>query len=108
MAPHNPALHKNFEVDYVIVYRFPETGKFPPELCHDPSANEGAAQDKTEARKGFEKLVQGLARVGLAIEVRNGQNLSLLVFVKTASDKRLNDAVYRSRLLPYSYRGVHR
>ena len=52
---------------------------------------------KTEAATGFQSLVQALARVGLAIEVRNGENCSLLVFVKVASDERLNNAVYRSR-----------
>ena len=41
--------------------------------------------------------MQALASVGLAIEVRNGENLALLVFVKVASDERLNNAVYRSR-----------
>ena len=35
--------------------------------------------------------------MGLATEVRNGDNQSLLVFVKVASDKHLNNAVYRSR-----------
>ena len=28
MAPHNTALHTNLDVDYVIVYRFPETGEY--------------------------------------------------------------------------------
>lgn len=30
MAPHNTGLHTNLDVDYVIVYRFPETGKYLP------------------------------------------------------------------------------
>ena len=30
MAPHNTALHTNLDVDYVIVYRFPETGEYWP------------------------------------------------------------------------------
>ena len=53
--------------------------------------------DKAEAKESFEKLLQALASVGLAIEIRNGDNCSLLVFVKVASDKRMNQAVYRSR-----------
>ena len=53
--------------------------------------------DKSEAVKGFERLLQALARVGLLTEVRNGGNHSLLIFVKIASDDRLNHAVYRSR-----------
>jgi hypothetical protein len=52
---------------------------------------------KAEAATAFQNLVQLLARVGLVTEVRNGENCSLLVFVKVASDERLNNAVYRSR-----------
>ena len=52
---------------------------------------------KAEALRSFRDLVQALAKVGLAIEVRNGENCSLLVFVKVASNERLNNAVYRSR-----------
>lgn len=57
---------------------------------------------KTEASRSFQDLVQALARVGLAIEVRNGGNCSLLIFVKVASDERLNNAIYRSRCAPKS------
>lgn len=53
--------------------------------------------DKAEARDDFARLVQALARVGLQIEVRNGDNCSLLVFVKPSSNKVLNRHVYRSR-----------
>ena len=53
--------------------------------------------DREEAEVGFERLVQALAIVGMAMEVRNGDNCSVLVFVKIESDKRLNDVVYRSR-----------
>lgn len=60
--------------------------------------------DKAEARDEFAKLVQALARVGLQIEVRNGDNCSLLVFVKPASNKVLNRHVYRSRS---AYRQIH-
>ena len=57
---------------------------------------------KAEASRNFQDLVQALARVGLAIEVRNGENCSLLIFVKVTSDDRLNNAVYRSRCAPKS------
>ena len=96
MAPSANALHTNFDVDYVIVYRFHDTGKYPDpfrKLC----LKLWLPTDKAEASADFKKLVQALARVGLAIEVRNGENLALLVFVKVASDERLNNAVYRSR-----------
>ncbi|KAK4697776.1 anoctamin-10, partial [Lecanoromycetidae sp. Uapishka_2] len=84
MAPPTNALHANFDVDYVITYRF-----------HDTT--------KEEASASFQNLVQALARVGLAVEVRNGENCSLLVFVKVATDERLNNAVYRSRVRDWLY-----
>ncbi|CAF9940824.1 hypothetical protein IMSHALPRED_002181 [Imshaugia aleurites] len=84
MPPHHTTLHDNFDVDYVIVYRFADT-------------------TKAEASERFRDLVQALARVGLATEVRNGENCALLVFVKVASDARLNNAVYRSRVKDWLY-----
>ncbi|KAL8945152.1 MAG: hypothetical protein Q9211_000304 [Gyalolechia sp. 1 TL-2023] len=71
--------HSNFGVDYVIIYRFSDTSS-------------------VEARDGFTLLMQALARVGLATEVRNGDNCSLLVFVKVGSQKRFASEVYRSRV----------
>ena len=53
--------------------------------------------DNVEARNGFTALMQSLAGVGLATEVRNGDNCSLLVFIKVGSDKRFAHEVYRSR-----------
>ena len=94
MAPHYKGIQDNYEVDYVISFRFTDSGYtiliFLQTLADD-------YKDKTEAAKSFEKLVQALARVGLSTEVRNGGNCSLLIFVKTATDERLNKAVYRSR-----------
>ncbi|KAL8832243.1 MAG: hypothetical protein Q9170_004964 [Blastenia crenularia] len=78
MAP-NSALHSNFDVDFVVTYRFAETSN-------------------VEARDGITALVQALARVGLATEVRNGDNCSLLIFVKVGSEKRFAREVYRSRV----------
>lgn len=96
MAPHHNSLHDNFDVDYVITYRFADTGK-----SRNPMASfcltRPTSTAKAEASRCFQDLVQTLARVGFAIEVRNGENCSLLVFVKVASDERLNNAVYRSR-----------
>lgn len=77
MSPQKHGLSSNFDVDYTIVYR--------------------SREDKAKASNGFQSLVQTLASVGLAVEVRNGENCALLVFVKVASDKRLNEVVYRSR-----------
>lgn len=94
MAPQVNALHANFDVDYVITYRFHDTSKVARSLNKSSLTLRTA---KAEASGGFQDLVQALARVGLAIEVRNGENCSLLVFVKIATDERLNNAVYRSR-----------
>ena len=96
MAPSVNALHANFDVDYVIVYRFHDTGRYLDAL-RELQLMVCPPTDKAEASTCFKKLVQALARVGLAIEVRNGENLALLVFVKVASDERLSNAVYRSR-----------
>lgn len=78
MAPHaNP--ETNFDVDYVISYRYLDI-------------------DKTEAINQFEKLIQSLAEVGLQTEVRNGENHTILVFVKAADQQVMANAVYRSRV----------
>ncbi|KAL5331645.1 hypothetical protein ACEPPN_001180 [Leptodophora sp. 'Broadleaf-Isolate-01'] len=71
-------------VDYVINYRFATTGK-------------------AQAEEQFIKLIQALNDVGLATEVRNSENCSLLIFVKVASDKHLKAEVYRSRVQDWLY-----
>lgn len=72
-------MNSNYSVDYVIIYRFADT----------PSV---------EAQDGFTSLMQALARVGLSIETRNGDNCSLIVFVKVGSQERFASEVYRSRV----------
>jgi len=54
--------------------------------------------DKTKATNQFQKLLQQLASVGLATEVRIGDDHSLLVFVKVVSQEHLYGEVYRSRV----------
>jgi anoctamin-10 len=49
------------------------------------------------------KLIEALNNVGLATEVRNGDNCALLVFVKVASDAHLKAEVYRSRVQDWLY-----
>lgn len=93
---HLNVLHSNFDVDYVISYRFTNTGTHAP-LGFQLLLIDCTAQGKSEAQDGLEKLLQALARVGLAMEVRNGDNCALLVFVKVASGQRLSEQVYRSR-----------
>lgn len=73
-----------------------------PRVCAY-SPNVGTGTDyrvigKGEAGKKFAELVERLAKVGLATEVRNGDNHSLLIFVKVASEEHVNAEVYRSRV----------
>lgn len=98
MAPPAKVLHGNLDVDYVITYRFTETSN-SPFVKQEALVNLLIALDKPEAQQGLQSLLQALAHVGLAVEVRNGDNCSLLIFVKVASDKRLSHEVYRSRLV---------
>ncbi|KAK0751076.1 calcium-activated chloride channel-domain-containing protein [Schizothecium vesticola] len=79
-----PGLQSNFEVDYVIHYKIPTT-------------------ETQEAEAAFVQLVEALANVGFATEVRNGAKSSLLVFTKIASDKLLNSQVYRYRVQDWLY-----
>ncbi|KAI4185958.1 MAG: hypothetical protein L6R41_003802 [Letrouitia leprolyta] len=72
-------MNSNFGVDYVIIYRFADTSS-------------------AEALGGLTSLMQALARVGLEIETRNGDNCSLLIFVKVGSQTRFAGEVYRSRV----------
>ena len=95
MAHSATALHANFDVDYVITYSIHNTCR---QLCSPQLLRLiGQSAAKAVASANFQNLVQDLARVGLAIEVRNGENCSLLVFVKVATDERLNIASYRFR-----------
>lgn len=54
--------------------------------------------DKEKAEQRFQQLAKALATVGLATEVRNGENHSLLVFVKVASEEHMFGEIYRSRV----------
>ena len=53
--------------------------------------------DKSKAVSSFQNLIRALADVGLETEVRNGEDSTLLVFVKAADEKVFGDVVYRSR-----------
>ncbi|KAK0636921.1 plasma membrane channel protein [Bombardia bombarda] len=79
-----PGLKSNYEVDYVIHYNVPAT-------------------EKAEAEAAFIQLIKALADTGFATEVRSGGKSSLLVFVKIASNRLLNDQIYRSRVQDWLY-----
>lgn len=78
------ALDTNLDVDYVIDFRFATTNK-----------------DKAEER--FVKLIKALNDVGLATEVRNGDNSAILIFIKIADSEHLNSEVYHSRIQDWLY-----
>ncbi|KJZ79147.1 hypothetical protein HIM_01298 [Hirsutella minnesotensis 3608] len=54
--------------------------------------------ERVEAEAGFVRLIESLTHVGLTAEVRNGDDHSLLIFVKIASQELLRQLAYRSRL----------
>ncbi|KAJ5618807.1 Acyl-CoA N-acyltransferase [Penicillium lagena] len=73
----------NLHVDYVIRYSFNDI-------------------DQSQAVSQLENLLRTLAHVGLQTEVRQGDESSLLVFVR-ASNKQLQRAIYRSRVRDWLY-----
>ncbi|KAL2015919.1 hypothetical protein VTK56DRAFT_4533 [Thermocarpiscus australiensis] len=75
----------NFDVDYVIHYTIPAT-------------------ETAEAEASFIQLIEALASVGFATEVRRGRrqhkssSASLLVFAKLASNRVLRRQIYTARV----------
>ncbi|KAI1207951.1 DUF590-domain-containing protein [Annulohypoxylon truncatum] len=78
-----PELKTNMGVDYVIHYK--------------------VSGDRAEAEAGFIQLIEALTKVGLASEVRRGDDSSVLVFVKVASEKYLTNHIYRERVQDWLY-----
>ncbi|KAI1119402.1 DUF590-domain-containing protein [Nemania sp. NC0429] len=76
-------LKTNMNVDYVIQYSI--------------------ASDRAEAEAGFVQLIEALTKVGLASEVRRGDDTSLLVFVKVASHQYLASQIYQERVQDWLY-----
>jgi anoctamin-10 len=58
---------------------------------------------KSAAEAQFIKLIEALNDVGLATEVRNGDNCAVLIFVKVALERHLQAEVYRSRVQDWLY-----
>ncbi|PSS02106.1 calcium-activated chloride channel-domain-containing protein [Coniella lustricola] len=79
-------LNTNFNVDYVVHYRIPPGGK-----------------NEAKAEAAFVQLIEALAKVGLATEVRRGDDTSLLIFVKIASENLLKQQIYRYRVQDWLY-----
>lgn len=92
--------HANHYVDYVIRYGFGGNGRCPPEDAQ--LANRESTTGNSKASDQLELLLRKLADVGLQTEVRQGDESSLLVFVR-ASKKSLKRAVHQSRFVVISY-----
>ncbi|KAL4778363.1 calcium-activated chloride channel-domain-containing protein [Aspergillus varians] len=71
--------HHNFYADYVIQYRY-------------------ANADPSKASEELDVLLRKLWEVGLQAEVRPGEDLNLLVFVRASKKKSLQRAIYQSRI----------
>lgn len=61
------------------------------------------AEETAKAEASFVQLIEALASVGLATEVRRGNDSSLLIFVKIASEDLLKQQVYRYRVQDWLY-----
>ncbi|EAW13544.1 anoctamin family protein [Aspergillus clavatus NRRL 1] len=83
-VPAPKAVQENHHVDYVIRCSFGDT-------------------DVSQAVKRFEVLLLELSEVGLQTEVRQGDESSLLIFVRAASKSKLKRAVYQSRVRDWLY-----
>lgn len=73
-----------FSVDYVVHYKIP-------------------SESRAEAEANFTELIEALTKIGLATEVRNGNDSSLLIFIKVASEKYLATQIYRERVQDWLY-----
>lgn len=78
-----PEFKTNMNVDYVVQYKLDK--------------------GQEEAEAGFIQLIEALTRVGLASEVRTGDESSLLVFVRVASPNYLANHIYRERVQDWLY-----
>ncbi|KAJ1331747.1 hypothetical protein MN608_05209 [Microdochium nivale] len=82
----SPGLNTNMGVDYAIHFSIPK----------DP-------KERAEAEASFTQLVEDLTKIGLATEVRDGHDSSLLIFVKVASEQYLSTQIYRERVQDWLY-----
>lgn len=93
------ALLTNNGVDYVIVYRYDAAGEHrEAHILAQIWFADRLDTEKLKAQATFEQLLENLSRVGLATEVRNGDNHSVLVFVKVANEEHMFAEIYRSRV----------
>ncbi|OJJ77050.1 hypothetical protein ASPBRDRAFT_190388 [Aspergillus brasiliensis CBS 101740] len=82
--PRDP-VHSNHYVDYVIRYNF------------------GGETDTSHATEQLDRLLRKLFEVGLQTEVRQGDESSLLIFVRASRKKSLKRALHQSRIRDWLY-----
>ncbi|QIW95026.1 hypothetical protein AMS68_000544 [Peltaster fructicola] len=80
----SPGIANNHGVEYVLVYRF-------------------ATTDREKAQARFKDLVRTLTSVGLEVQVRDGEDHSLLLLVRSISEAHLHAEIYRSRVKDWMY-----
>jgi anoctamin-10 len=97
MAPPTASAESNLDVDYVLIYRFSPDSKSNLLILTAPTEADQIQTDKSKAITGFQNLIRALADVGLETEVRNGEDSTLLIFVKAADEQIFSDVVYKSR-----------
>lgn len=88
-----PAHQKNNHVDYVIQFNFSNTGKLSAWM----ESSGSNSPDPDQAISQLESLLRKLSEVGLQTEVREGDESTVLVFVRASRKKHLRHAVYQSR-----------
>jgi len=77
-----------------------------PQVNHPPLSSISAVltvPDTAEGIEQFKRLIRALSETGLTTEVRRGDETSLLVFVKAASEEILAQVVHRSRIKDWLY-----
>ena len=95
----SPALLTNYGVDYVVVYKYDLKGMpLTTPSDHSSTGIDSIGTDKPKAAIDLDRLLSKLSHAGLATEVRNGENHTLLIFVKVASDEHMHAEIYRSRV----------
>jgi anoctamin-10 len=97
MAPPAASADSNLDVDYVLVYRFSSEGKVGLLPFTYLLRTDTVLSDKSKAISKFQDLIRALVDVGLETEVRNGEDSTLLVFIRAADENIFGDVVYRSR-----------
>ena len=96
MAPQSPVKDTAHtpDVDYVISFS-PKESRALIFFGYGPTSDSLTANAKVQAE--LERLLKALTKVGLAVAVRNGENKSLLIFVRPADAGRFGNEIHKYR-----------